>query len=100
VRRTPVVRLDEEGYRVRLVRGAGVAQAGWREVEDVVATTRRGIPCVELRLADGRTTTIPVAALEADTDSFVQDLRRRLQHGHRLRPYDGPVGGPDRGSGA
>ena len=92
-RRTPVVRLDETGYRVRLVRGAGVTQAGWREVEDVVAATRRGIACVELRLSDGRTTTIPVAALEADTGAFVQDLRGRLQRGHGLRPYDGSAPG-------
>ena len=33
-RRTTVVRLDATGYRVRLVRGAGVDEARWTDVED------------------------------------------------------------------
>ena len=37
-RRATVVRLDDAGYRVRLVRGAGVKQARWTDVEDVVAS--------------------------------------------------------------
>ena len=35
-------RLDEDGYRVRLVRGAGVRAARWRDVEDAVAASPRG----------------------------------------------------------
>ena len=55
-----MVRLDDEGYQVRFVRGAGVKQARWKDVEDVVATTVADERCVVLRLRDGRTTTIPV----------------------------------------
>ena len=42
-RRSYVVRLDDEGYRVRLVRGAGVTAARWKDVEEAAAATPRGI---------------------------------------------------------
>lgn len=89
LRRTPVVHLDETGYRVRLVRGAGVKDGTWRDVEDVVATSRRDIPCVVIRLRDGRTTTIPVPALDADRDAFAGELRSYLRRGHGRRPAGG-----------
>jgi hypothetical protein len=82
-----VLRCDTDGYAVRLVRGAGVAQARWTEVEDAVTTTRHGIPCVVLRLRDGRTTTIPVGVLAVDKEAFVRDLQDRLQAARGLRPY-------------
>jgi hypothetical protein len=85
-RRLYVVRLDESGYRVRLIRGAGVTSAEWKDVDDAATTTPRGIPCVVLRLRDGRTTTIPVAAVAADREEFVRDLQAHLQRGHGLRP--------------
>jgi hypothetical protein len=85
LRGTPVVRLDETGYRVRFVRGAGVSQARWTDVEDVVATTMEGERCVVLRLRDGRTTTVPVRALAGSTDAFVQDLQEHLNKGHGYR---------------
>ncbi|WP_372728892.1 hypothetical protein [Nocardioides sp.] len=85
-RRAWVVRLDEDGYRVRLIRGAGVTSAAWTEVEDASTGTPRGIPCVVLRLQDGRTTTIPAAALAADREEFVRDLQAHLQRGQGLRP--------------
>lgn len=85
-RRAYVVRLDEAGYRVRLIRGAGVTAAPWTDVEDASTGTPRGIPCVVLQLVGGRTTTIPVAALAADREEFVRDLRAHLQRGQGLRP--------------
>ena len=85
-RRLYVVRLDELGYRVRLIRGAGVTSARWKDVEDAATATPRGIACVVLHLRDGRTTTIPVAALAADREEFVRDLQAHLQRGHGLRP--------------
>lgn len=84
-RRTTVVRLDETGYRVRLVRGAGATEARWTDVEDVVTATVSGERCVVLRLRDGRTTTIPVRMLEGDPDGFVRDLREHLDRGHGYR---------------
>ena len=85
-RRAYVVRLTEDGYRVRLVRGAGVTSASWKEVAEAATGTPRGIPCVVLKLHDGRTTTIPVAAVAADREEFVRDLQAHLQRGQGLRP--------------
>lgn len=84
-RRSTVVRLDETGYRVRLVRGAGTTEARWTDVEDVVTAHIAGEPCVVLRLRDGRTTTIPVRMLAADREAFVRDLQRHLDEGHGYR---------------
>lgn len=85
-RRTTVVRLDETGYKVRLVRGAGVTTGRWKDVEDVVATTIEGTRCVVLRRRDGSTTTIPVGILAAPADEFVRDLQQHLNKGHGYRP--------------
>lgn len=79
-RRAYVVRLGEDGYRVRMVRGAGVRAARWSEVEDAVTASPRGVDCVVLRLRDGRTTTIPVQVLAADREDFASDVRDHLRH--------------------
>jgi hypothetical protein len=84
-RRATVVHLDDVGYRVRLMRGAGVTSARWTDVEDVVAATVRGERCIVLRLRDGRTTTIPVRMLATDSDTFVKDLQGHLNTGHGYR---------------
>ena len=80
-----MVTFDADGYQVRTLRGAGVKQARWRDVEDVVTTTTRGQDCVVLRLRDGRTTTIPLGVLEGSRQVFVDDLRSRLDRGHGSR---------------
>ena len=85
LRRRDVVRLDDTGYRVRSVRGAGVRQAPWKDVEDVTAPTVEGQRCVVLRLRDGRTTTIPVDVLAGSADAFVRDLQQHLNRGHGYR---------------
>jgi hypothetical protein len=84
-RRTYVVRADADGYRVRLVRGAGVKAARWQDVEDVVASHVAGARCVQLRLRNGGTTTIPVDVLAIDGDDFVHELQNRLDQGHGYR---------------
>ena len=89
LRAPPLVSLDEVGYRVRYLRGAGVVAARWREVQDVVTATVHGDDCVVLRLRDGRSTTIPVAVLDAPREDFVRDLGEHLHHGHGYRPVPG-----------
>ena len=84
-RSTWVVRLDEDGYQVRHVRGVGVARAGWREVDSALTATIAGDPCLVLRLRDGRTSTIPLRMLEVDPDEFAKDVADHLQRGHGLR---------------
>jgi hypothetical protein len=90
LRRRDVVRLDESGYRVRYVRGVGVAEARWKDVEDVTAPTVEGTRCVVLRLRDGRSTTIPVDVLKGSADGFVRDLQDHLNRGHGYRPLSRP----------
>jgi hypothetical protein len=80
-----VLTLDETGYRVRLLRGAGVRAARWREVEDAVTMTVAGHDCVVLRLRDGRTTSIPVDVLETSPAALLEELSRRLDRGHGYR---------------
>ena len=84
--RAYVVRFDVEGYRVGLVRGAGVRAAPWSAVSDAATTTLHGVPLVVLTLRDARTTVVPVTVLEGDREELVRELQRRLQAGHRLRP--------------
>jgi hypothetical protein len=90
LRRAVVLHTDEQGYRVRLVRGTGTRAAAWRDVEDAVASWVAGSPCIVLRLRDGRTTTIPVEAVAGDRDQLVRDVQDRLQHGHGLSPLRRP----------
>ena len=86
---TSLVHFDETGYQVRWLRGAGVKQARWRDVEDVVTATVSGHDCVVLRLRDGRTTTIPVKVLDAAPTAFIEDLSGRLDKGHGRRRLRG-----------
>lgn len=87
-----VLRCTADGYRLRMVRGAGVTEARWQGVEDAVTTVRHGVPCVVLRLRDGRTTTIPVGVLAVDREQFVRELQAFLQQGSGLRPWTGAAG--------
>lgn len=85
-RRIPLLSVDETGYRVRWVRGAGTKAATWHQVADAVAASPGGIDCVVLRLRDGRTTSIPVDVVAGDRDWFVAELRTHLSRGEGLRP--------------
>lgn len=77
--RAYVVRLSPEGYRVRLVRGVGVAEGRWDEVKEASAAHPRDIACLVLERHDGTTTSIPVEMLAVDRDRFADDVRARLE---------------------
>ena len=89
VRGATVVHFDDHGYRVRLIRGAGVKVSSWRDVREVATSQPRGVRCLVLRLGEGRTTTIPVDAVAADREAFVRDLRDHLLRGQGNRPLSG-----------
>jgi hypothetical protein len=91
-RRPVVVCFDDAGYQIRHVRGAGVRQAAWSQVEDAAAATVAGERCVVLRLRDGRTSTVPVGVLAGRPDDFVRDLQQHLNRGHGYRPLPGVRG--------
>ena len=76
--RAYVVRLTTAGYRVRFVRGVGVAEGRWDEVREAATAHPRDVPCLVLRRHDGRTTSIPVELLAVDRERFADDVRVRL----------------------
>ena len=84
--RLAIVQLGTEGYRVRLVRGAGVRAAAWTDVAEAVTASPDGLPVVVLKLNGGGTTTIPVTILATDREEFVRDLQAHLKRGQGLRP--------------
>ena len=61
------------------------------DVEDAVTASRHDVPCVVLRLRDGRTTTIPVGVLAVDKEEFVREPQQRLQTSRGLKPVRAPV---------
>jgi hypothetical protein len=87
------VRLTDQGYAVRLLRGVGATGGSWGEVAEVLAVSRGGRPCLVLRLRNGMETRLPMAALAGEPDSFAHDVRRRLRDAHT--PTDEHRGRPD-----
>ena len=80
-----VLRLDAHGYRVRGLRTAEARSARWTDVLDVQTATVSGQRCVVLRLRDGRTTALPVAAIEGSDTDLTESITAHLdrQHGYR-----------------
>ena len=79
-----VLRLDAQGFRVRVLR-SGATSARWTDVLDVQAINDGPTRCVVLRLRDGRTTVLPVDALEAEPARLTQLLTEHLDRGHGYR---------------
>ena len=82
LRRAWAVRLTGHGYDVRLLRGVGPSSGAWADVDEVVAASPSGRPCLEIRLRDGRATRLPMAALAGDPDALAHDVRRRVRDAH------------------
>jgi hypothetical protein len=82
LRRAAALRLTDQGYAVRLLSGVGVPSAPWSSVDEAVAASPGGEPCLVLRLTDGRLTRLPMATLAADPDVVARDVRRRLRDAH------------------
>ena len=79
-----VVRLDQHGYRVRGLR-PGVRAARWTDVLDLQAVNATGNRCVVLRLRDGRTTVLPVDAIEGGPVRLTELLTAHLERSHGYR---------------
>lgn len=81
-----VLRASAQGYRIAFVRGAGVREARWVDIQEAVTTMPAGTPCLELRLKKGGATTIPVAILSIDREQFVRELQGYLKA--TIKPLD------------
>ena len=77
--RAYVVRLDDDGYQVGLVRGAGVKRSRWVEVDEVAAIRVDDVACLLLTRKDGGTTTIPVDVLRGERDAFAREVAARVE---------------------
>ena len=73
-----VVALTEGGYRVSLVRGAGVSAASWSDVEYVDTNVAGGAPSIIITLHGGRTTVIPLSLLGRHHVDTQRDIHNRL----------------------
>ena len=85
-----VLRASAQGYRIAFVRGAGVREARWADIQEAVTTMPAGTPCLELRLKKGGATTIPVTILSIDREQFVRELQAYLKA--TIKPLDPATG--------
>lgn len=76
-----VLRLTDDGYQVRFVRGAGVKQARWQDVEELATDTVAGAPCLVFRLRGGDATVLPVDVVAGDREELVREVGRYLTKG-------------------
>lgn len=88
LRPPPVLVLTDTGYRLRMLRGAGVSAANW---SDVTRVRREQLPpgaCLVVLLVGGQRTVVPVRLLDggaATADRLESDLRTRLDRSHGQR---------------
>ena len=73
-----VVVLTASGYRVCLVRGAGVSAAGWSDVESVDTNLAGGAPSIVITLHTGNRTVIPLSLLGRHHVDAQRDIHDRL----------------------
>jgi hypothetical protein len=85
LRRVPVLSVDQDGYEVRLIRGAGTRAATWRAVADLVTGEVNQLPVVVIQLNGGGRTVLPVDLFDVDRDELVVQLRELAQQSQRLR---------------
>lgn len=86
VRQPTVLRLDATGYRVGRQSGAsGVRQATWHEVERVRRDHHDGREQVVIQLRTGGATKIPVRAIAAPRQEWLDELDTRLNRAHGQR---------------
>ncbi len=79
-----VLRLDDLGYRVRLLHPE-VRAARWSDVLDLRAVNVGPTRCLALRLRDGRTTTLPVDSIEGGPVQLTKLLGDRLDRSNGYR---------------
>ncbi|GAB3988741.1 hypothetical protein GCM10028771_02120 [Nocardioides marmoraquaticus] len=77
-----VLRLDEDGYRIRGLRSAEARSARWSDVLDVKVATVDGVRCSMIRLRDGRTATLPVDVFAGDPEELVHVIAAQLDRTH------------------
>jgi hypothetical protein len=84
--RLPVgIRLDERGYMIDPLVGAGVRAATWTDVVRVEAVQRAGESGAVVHLRDGGTTRIVARMVAEPSDTWLRDFDARLNRAHGQR---------------
>jgi hypothetical protein len=73
-----VLTLTADGYRIGVARGAGRAEARWRDVESVGAAEVGGIPMLIFVLADGGRSALPLSLIGPRNGEAQRDVHERL----------------------
>jgi len=90
VRPPRILTLDEVGYKVRWVRGAGRSSAAWREVEGVTNRRAGAVEVMVFELRDGTSTTLPLTLLGPAHLAAQREVHERLNTAHGYRRLDQP----------
>lgn len=85
VRPPRVLSLDERGYAIRWVRGAGVTRAPWREVQTVEVRADPGAASLVFALSGGRHSVLPLALLGSRQLEAQRDVQARLNRAYGYR---------------
>jgi hypothetical protein len=85
VRPPRVLELSADGYRISLVRGAGVARSAWTEVESVGTQTRGSALCLVFNLKGEATSTLPLSLLGTRNVEAQREVHERLNDAHGYR---------------
>lgn len=84
--RPPVlVRLDDHGLRVRVLRGAGPAEVSWADVSTVRRERLSVGGCVVIDLHDSQRTVVPDRLVDEGGDALLSALTLRLDTAHGQR---------------
>lgn len=82
-KRIAVLHVDDAGYRVRLIRGAGVRTATWDQVKEIAEVSGDDGRFLLFKLADGARTSVPFAALAASPAEVTKAVRRAVKTARR-----------------
>ncbi|MBA2699449.1 MAG: hypothetical protein H0U61_11890 [Nocardioidaceae bacterium] len=87
VSRPPLVlELSTQGYRLHHLRGGGVPNAKWREVESAQTEQTADGPALVMQLADGSRSVVPLTLLGNRTGEAKREVHERLNSAYGYRP--------------
>jgi hypothetical protein len=95
-----LLELSVAGYRIRRVRGVGVASADWTDVHSVETRASSAGPAIVVDLSDGRMSTLPLSLLGPRAAEAQHEMHERLNAAfgyRRLHENSAPAARPSAG---
>ncbi len=81
-----VLELSARGYRLHHLRGGGVPDADWRDVESAQTQDTAHGPALVIKLSDGRHSVAPRALLGGRAEEAAGEVQERLDTAYGYRP--------------